>query len=32
MTSRIMYDQLFNNKEFSSERNRIPSLYTLNND
>lgn len=30
MTSRIMYDQIFNNKEFSSERNRIPSLYTLN--
>jgi len=27
---KIMYDQMFNNKEYGSERNRIPALYTLN--
>ena len=30
MTSKIIYEQPFNNKEFGSERNRIPALYTLN--
>ena len=30
MTSRIIYEQPFDNKEFGSERNRIPALYTLN--
>lgn len=30
MTSKIIYEQPFDNKEFSSERNRIPALYTLN--
>ncbi len=30
MSSKITYEQIFNNKEFQSERNRIPSLYTLN--
>lgn len=28
--NRKNYDQPFNDKQFSSERNRIPSLYTLN--
>ena len=27
---KILYDQPFDNKEFGSERNRIPALYTLN--
>lgn len=31
MSSNIKYEQIFTNKEFQSERNRIPSLYTLNN-
>ncbi len=30
MTSKIIYEQPFANKEFDSERNRIPALYTLN--
>ncbi len=30
MTSKITYEQIFDNKEFQSERNRIPALYTLN--
>lgn len=30
MASKILYDQLFDNKEFGSERNRIPALCTLN--
>lgn len=30
MASKIVYEQPFNNKEFNSERNRIPALYTLN--
>ena len=30
MTSKIIYEQPFNNKEYGSERNRIPALYTLN--
>lgn len=30
MTSKIIYEQPFDNKEFGSERNRIPALYTLN--
>lgn len=29
-TEKIKYDQPFNDKQFSSERNRIPALYTLN--
>ncbi len=29
--NKIAYDQPFDNKEFGSERNRIPALYTLNN-
>ena len=31
MASKIIYEQPFDNKEFGSERNRIPALYTLNN-
>lgn len=31
MASKIIYEQPFDNKEFDSERNRIPALYTLNN-
>ena len=31
MTSKILYDQPFDHKEYGSERNRIPALYTLNN-
>lgn len=31
MASKILYDQPFDNKEYGSERNRIPALYTLNN-
>lgn len=27
---KIAYEQIFDNKEFGSERNRIPALYTLN--
>ncbi len=30
MNSKIIYQQIFDNKEFHSERNRIPALYTLN--
>ena len=30
MNSKITYEQIFDNKEFQSERNRIPALYTLN--
>ncbi|MBR5245809.1 MAG: exo-alpha-sialidase [Clostridia bacterium] len=30
MNSKIIYEQIFDNKEFQSERNRIPALYTLN--
>ena len=30
MSSKILYDQPFDNKEYGSERNRIPALYTLN--
>lgn len=30
MNSKIIYQQIFANKEFQSERNRIPALYTLN--
>ncbi len=30
MTSKIIYEQPFDNKEFGSERNRIPALCTLN--
>ena len=30
MSSKIIYEQPFDNKEFDSERNRIPALYTLN--
>lgn len=30
MKTKIPYEQIFDNKEFSSERNRIPALYTLN--
>lgn len=30
MTSKINYDQPFDHKEYGSERNRIPALYTLN--
>ncbi len=30
MASKILYDQIFDNNEFCSERNRIPALYTLN--
>ena len=30
MNSKIIYEQIFDNKEFASERNRIPALYTLN--
>ena len=30
MNSKINYEQIFDNKEFGSERNRIPALYTLN--
>ena len=30
MNSKIKYDQPFDNKEYGSERNRIPALYTLN--
>ncbi len=30
MSSKIIYEQIFDNKEFQSERNRIPALYTLN--
>lgn len=30
MNSKIIYEQPFANKEYGSERNRIPSLYTLN--
>ncbi len=30
MNSKITYDQIFDNKEYGSERNRIPALYTLN--
>lgn len=30
MASKILYDQPFDNKEYGSERNRIPALYTLN--
>ncbi len=30
MSSKIIYQQIFDNKEFQSERNRIPALYTLN--
>lgn len=30
MNSKINYQQIFANKEFGSERNRIPALYTLN--
>lgn len=29
--NKVIYHQPFNSKEFSSERNRIPALYTLNN-
>lgn len=29
-SDKIIYEQPFNNKEFKSEQNRIPSLYTLN--
>ena len=29
MDKKIIYDQPFNNKEFGSEQNRIPALYTL---
>ncbi len=31
IVDKIRYEQPFDNKEFSSERNRIPALYTLNN-
>ena len=31
MASKILYEQIFDNKEFGSERNRIPALYTLSN-
>lgn len=30
MNSKITYEQIFDNKEFQSKRNRIPALYTLN--
>lgn len=30
MSSKIIYEQPFDNKEFDSECNRIPALYTLN--
>ena len=30
MDKKIVYDQLFNDKQFGSEQNRIPALYTLN--
>ena len=30
MASKILYEQIFDNKEYGSERNRIPALYTLN--
>jgi Neuraminidase (sialidase) len=30
MNSKIIYDQPFDHKEYGSERNRIPALYTLN--
>ncbi len=30
MSSKIIYDQPFDHKEYGSERNRIPALYTLN--
>lgn len=30
MDTKITYEQPFDNKEFGSERNRIPALYTLN--
>lgn len=30
MASKVLYDQIFDNKEFGSECNRIPALYTLN--
>ena len=30
MNSKVIYEQIFDNKEFGSERNRIPALYTLN--
>lgn len=30
MNSKILYDQPFDHKEYGSERNRIPALYTLN--
>lgn len=29
MDNKIIYDQPFNDKQFTSERNRIPALYTL---
>lgn len=30
MNSKFLYEQIFDNKEYGSERNRIPALYTLN--
>lgn len=30
MNTKILYDQPFDHKEYGSERNRIPALYTLN--
>ena len=30
MNSKIIYDQPFDHKEYGSERNRIPAVYTLN--
>ena len=30
MNTKIVYDQPFDHKEYGSERNRIPALYTLN--
>ena len=30
MDSKLLYEQIFDNKEYGSERNRIPALYTLN--
>lgn len=30
MASEFLYEQIFDNKEYGSERNRIPALYTLN--
>ena len=30
MASKILYEQIFADKEYGSERNRIPALYTLN--